>query len=196
MYYSSSDIKSITSETSNISVPQPITVEHTGRPGRPRKVPNVQLLHEFASPGRHLQQTKIARVMGIHRNTLCSYLKQNNVSYKYSQISDADLDHAVQEFHQMKPNSGVCYLTGHLRQLGLQLQQQWIIASIHRVDPLGTVLCQCTMIQWQQYKVSRPNALWHMDGHHKLICWGIVIHGIIDGYCCTVSYYSLLSACI
>ncbi|KAG2138192.1 hypothetical protein BD769DRAFT_1314517, partial [Suillus cothurnatus] len=65
---------------------------------------------------------KIARVMGIHRNTLRSYLKQNNVSYKYSQISDADLDHAVQEFHQMKPNSGVRYLTGHLRQLGLRLQ--------------------------------------------------------------------------
>ncbi|KAG2134987.1 hypothetical protein BD769DRAFT_1293898, partial [Suillus cothurnatus] len=117
--------------TSNISVPQPITVEHTGRPGRPHKVPNVQLLHEFASPGCCLQQTKIAQVMGIHRNTLHSYLKQNNVSYKYSQISDADLDHA-------------------------------------------------------QYKVSQPNALWHMDGHHKLIHWGIVIHGIIDGYCRTV----------
>ncbi|KAG1798265.1 uncharacterized protein HD556DRAFT_1220704, partial [Suillus plorans] len=100
-------------ETSNISVPQPITVAHTGKPGRPRKVPNVQLLHEFASPGRHLQQTKLAQVMGIHHNTLRSYLKQNNVSYKYSLISDADLD--------------------------------------------------------QAYKVSRPNALWHMDGHHKLI---------------------------
>ncbi|KAG2097404.1 hypothetical protein BD769DRAFT_1304257, partial [Suillus cothurnatus] len=65
----------------------------------------------------------------------------------------------------------------------LRLQQQQIIASIHHVDPLGTVLRQRTMIQQQQYKVSRPNALWHMDGHHKLICWGIVIHGIINGYC-------------
>ncbi|KAG2070127.1 hypothetical protein BDR04DRAFT_933577, partial [Suillus decipiens] len=65
----------------------------------------------------------------------------------------------------------------------LRVQQQRIIASIHCVDPLGTVLCQCTMIQQQQYKVSRPNTLWHMDGHHKLIHWGIVIHGIIDGYC-------------
>ncbi|KAI6149917.1 hypothetical protein BKA82DRAFT_4339055 [Pisolithus tinctorius] len=35
-------------------------------------------------------------------------------------------------------------------------------------------------------KVSHPNALWHMDGHHKLVHWGIVIHGIIDGYCHTV----------
>ncbi|KAG1733535.1 hypothetical protein EDB19DRAFT_1580985, partial [Suillus lakei] len=58
---------------------------------------------------------------------------------------------------------------------------QWITASIHRVDPLGTVLRQHTMIHRRQYKVSQPNALWHMDGHHKLIHWGIVIHGIIDG---------------
>lgn len=151
---------------------------------------NVQLLHEFASPGRHLQQTKLARVMGIHCNTLRSYLKHNDVSYKYSEISDADLDNAVREFRQTKPNSGVRYLTGHLRQLGLRVQQQRITSSIHRVDPLGTVLRQRTMIQRRQYKVSRPNALWHMDGHHKLIRWGIVIHGIIDGYCCTVGYYS------
>ncbi|KAG1743404.1 hypothetical protein EDB19DRAFT_1616172, partial [Suillus lakei] len=58
---------------------------------------------------------------------------------------------------------------------------QQITASIHCVNPLGTVLHQCTMIHQRQYKVSQPNALWHMDGHHKLIHWGIVIHGIIDG---------------
>jgi hypothetical protein len=128
--------------------------------------------------------------MGIHHNTLCSYLKQNGVSYKYNEISDADLDNAVWEFRQTKPNSGVRYLTGHLQQLGFWVQQQWITSSIHRVDPLGTVLRQCTMIQRRQHKVSCPNALWHMDGHHKLIRWGIVIHSIIDGYCCTVGYYS------
>ena len=27
-----------------------------------------------------------------------------------------------------------------------------------------------------------PNSLWHIDGHHKLIKWRIVIHGGIDGY--------------
>lgn len=31
-----------------------------------------------------------------------------------------------------------------------------------------------------------------MDGHHKLIRWGFVIHGIIDGYCQTVC----ISACV
>ncbi|KIJ99156.1 hypothetical protein K443DRAFT_62827, partial [Laccaria amethystina LaAM-08-1] len=34
----------------------------------------------------------------------------------------------------------------------------------------------------KRYHVPRPNSLWHIDGHHKLIVWGIVIHGIADGY--------------
>ena len=28
--------------------------------------------------------------------------------------------------------------------------------------------------------------VWHLDGHHKLIRWGVVIHGIADGYDHTV----------
>lgn len=39
----------------------------------------------------------------------------------------------------------------------------------------------------QDYFVERPNALWHIDGHHKLILWGIVIHGVADGDSRTVS---------
>ncbi|KAJ7927346.1 hypothetical protein B0H13DRAFT_1598765, partial [Mycena leptocephala] len=42
-------------------------------------------------------------------------------------------------------------------------------------------------IRRRRYKVPRPNYLWHCDGYHKLIWWGIVIHGFIDGYCRTVS---------
>ena len=30
--------------------------------------------------------------------------------------------------------------------------------------------------------VAMPNSLWHIDSHHKLIKWRIVIHGGIDGY--------------
>lgn len=27
-----------------------------------------------------------------------------------------------------------------------------------------------------------PNAVWHLDGNHKLICWRLVIHASIDDY--------------
>ena len=33
-----------------------------------------------------------------------------------------------------------------------------------------------------------PNSVWHIDGHHKLIRWGLVTHGGIDGYSRTIVY--------
>lgn len=60
------------------------------------------------------------------------------------------------------------------------------------MDVLGSVLRQNTTIKRRVYKVPRPNALWHLDGHHKLILWGIVIHGIIDGFERTVSVCPIL----
>ncbi|KAJ3871875.1 hypothetical protein F5051DRAFT_340238, partial [Lentinula edodes] len=74
----------------------------------------------------------------------------------------------------------------------LWLQKRRIKESIDRVDPLGNILRNYTMIPCRVYHVSRPNALWHLDGHHKLIRWGFVIHGIIDGYsqmvCLCITY--------
>ena len=33
-----------------------------------------------------------------------------------------------------------------------------------------------------------PNALWHIDGCHKLIRWCLVIHGGIDGFSRLIVY--------
>ncbi|KAI6031202.1 hypothetical protein PISMIDRAFT_72325, partial [Pisolithus microcarpus 441] len=58
--------------------------------------------------------------------------------------------------------------------------------SLHRVDRIGQALRDRRVRRQQKYYVKQPNAVWHIDGHHKLICWGIVIHGFIDGFCCTI----------
>ncbi|KAJ6543010.1 hypothetical protein B0H19DRAFT_880994, partial [Mycena capillaripes] len=63
----------------------------------------------------------------------------------------------------------------------LRVQNRQVYSSVRCVDRLGRVLRQRRVIKRQDYKVARPHALWHIDGHHKLILWGIVIHGIIDG---------------
>ena len=36
--------------------------------------------------------------------------------------------------------------------------------------------------------MEAPNSLWHVDGHHKLVRWHIVIHGGIDGFSRVVTY--------
>jgi hypothetical protein len=113
------------------------------------------------------------------------------VDYQFAALSNADLDILVKTFRSVKPESGIRYLIGFLRRHGLQLQKSRIRSSIDWVDQLGRTLRECTAIQCRKYKVTCPNYLWHMDGHHKLILWGIVINGFIDGYCRTVHIHNI-----
>ena len=38
------------------------------------------------------------------------------------------------------------------------------------------------------YSVPGPNALWHLDGNHKMIRWRLVVHGGIDGFSRLITY--------
>lgn len=38
------------------------------------------------------------------------------------------------------------------------------------------------------YSVPHPNAVWHIDTHHKLIKWHFTIHAGIDGFSRTIAY--------
>jgi hypothetical protein len=80
----------------------------------------------------------------------------------------------------------VRYLVGFLHRHGVKVQKVRIKQSIDRVDPIGRTLRQRQPTRRRKYEVPRPNALWHIDGHHKLIRWGVVLHGMIDGFCRTV----------
>lgn len=171
-------------ESSHINNANPIHTERTGKRGRPRKIVDPALLRNTFDPSRRIKLRELARQLKIHPQTLKARLRQNNIDYQFSTISDDELDILVKEFRQQKPDAGICYLTGFLRSRGLRLQTRRIIASLARIDKLGRSLhCRrFAKIPRCPYKVSRPNALWHIDGHHKLIDWGFVIHGCVDGY--------------
>ncbi len=68
-----------------------------------------------------------------------------------------------------------------------------MVDSINHIDKLGQGMRNHVGRKrpWRNYSVPRPNALWHIDGHHKLITWGIVLHGIADGYTHKVSVYNI-----
>ncbi|KIO16538.1 hypothetical protein M407DRAFT_51805, partial [Tulasnella calospora MUT 4182] len=78
--------------------------------------------------------------------------------------------------------SGLRYAMGFIRRKNIRIQRQRIADSLKRIGGLSATLRKRNVIKRRAYKVSRPNALWHCDGHHKLIRWGIVLHGFIDGY--------------
>lgn len=61
-------------------------------------------------------------------------------------------------------------------------------ASIHRVDPDGMAERSRKAIKRRVYSVPHANYIWHIDSHHKLIRWRMVIHGAIDGYSRKILY--------
>jgi hypothetical protein len=164
-----------------------VKIVRTGQRGRPRKEPSHAFIANSMSAKTGIQVGKLAKEMGLHRNTLRKYLKDLDIDFQYSQISDEDLDSLIRNIRAVHPDYGIRYLSGSLRVKGYRIQKRRIIESLHRIDSVGIVLRTQGRIRRRRYQVSRPQALWHMDGHHKLIRWGIVIHGIIDGYCRTVS---------
>ena len=100
----------------------------------------------------------------------------------FSTISNLSLDTIVRQYKDAHPNTGIRYLRGHLFQQGMRVQRERIVASLSRVDDVAKVILRNKVIKRREYKSPRPNALWHVDGHHKLGPWGIVIHGFTDGY--------------
>jgi hypothetical protein len=139
------------------------------------------------SSRRLISISGLARLIGVHQNTLSRYLKEHGIRREYSRISNNDLDDITRAFKTEKPESGLRYLAGFLQNSGLRVQDCRIRSSMKRVDALGQRLQERKVARRRKYETARPNSRWHLDGHHKLIRWGIVIHGFIDGYCRTVS---------
>lgn len=163
-------------------------LEKTGQRGRPRKNIDLQFLAEAMTTHRNIKLEELAAILGVHRNTLRQYMRRHNVVREYSNLSNADLDILLRTFKEKKPDSGLRYVVGFLRKHGHRVQRQRVISSLKRVDSLGRVLREHKAIKRRKYSVKRPNALWHLDGHHKMIRWGVVIHGFVDGYSRTVCY--------
>lgn len=178
--------KPVYSEGPSIISICPVTTECRSQRGRPCKVINEAFLREAIHPSRNIPKTKLAKLLGMHRNTLAKKMDGLGIHCKYSTIVDTDLDSLVKEYKAKKPNVGFRYVCGHLRSLGMRVQKQRVSDALKRVDRVGRLIRKRGVIQRRKYFSSRPNALWHCDGHHKLIKYGFVIHGFIDGNCRTV----------
>ncbi len=127
--------------------------------------------------------------MGISRSTLYRRLHDAGISTDdYSNISSAELDEVIKEIKSQFPNDGEVMLKGHLLRLGLKVTRQDLRDSIHRVDHANTVARRSTVVQRRLYAVACPNAVWHMDSHHKLIRWRFITHAAIDGFSRTMLY--------
>ncbi len=75
----------------------------------------------------------------------------------------------VVEAHDAFPNSGYRFIQAWLHQKGYRVQEHRIRHSVREVDPVGVTNRFFQSIRRCSYCVPSPQALWHIDGNHKLI---------------------------
>jgi hypothetical protein len=155
---------------------------HSGRRGPPRKVINEDWLKEATSPRHRLMIKQIAEALGVDRDTVKSYMIQYGIERKFTPLTDEELEAILREFKLVTPDAGILTMLGNLHARGMRVPRDRIWKTLQRLDALGVAVRRAEAVVRCEYKVPRCNHLWHFDGHHKLIDWGIVIHGGVDGY--------------
>ena len=162
-------------------------VEHTGFVGRPRLLVNIETVEFLRSCGYTWEQ--VSDAMQVSRTTLWRRLKDAGIEVNtYASISDDELDSVVLQIQTENPNCGQQMICGHLRERGINVQRCRLRSSVIRTDPVRRLTRWNQVISRRTYSVARSNSLWHIDGHHSLIRWRVVVHGGIDGYSRTVVY--------
>ena len=137
--------------------------------------------------GLRFSWQRIAQILGISRSTLYRRINEEGLArnLSYTTISDADLDKLVADIKAVHPNDGERLM---MVSRNIFVPRARLRGAIHRVDPINTALRRSVTIRRRRYVCAGPNAVWHIDGNHKLIKWRFVIHGAIDGFSRTVTY--------
>ena len=157
------------------------------RGGRPRLHIEKEQLDFLLEQGFTISDTSV--ILGCSRKTIERRMMEYGISsHKFSDIDDAELDDMVRGIITLFPNSGEKTVSGRLRSNGVRIQREKVRESMRRVDPSGLASRCRNLLHRRVYEVSSSNALWHVDGYHKLIRWHFVIHGGIDGFSRLITY--------
>ena len=117
-------------------------------------------------------RTMVADILGVSRQTFYNRIKgcSNPEAFNwFSDLLDTDLDSLNSSNKEINPNDGEVMVVGHLLSHGVLVPHVQLRASIHRVDPEGTVERRTMAIKRRTYHASRPNEVCHIDEHHKFI---------------------------
>ena len=133
-----------------------------------------------------------------HLNVSISTLERWRMYYVFEDpnivVDEETLDAMILQFIDGNPYKGERLAMGYLRSRGVRNTRRQIRESLHRVDPEGVEIRKLKPVaQRRVYQVEGPNHLWHVDGHHKLIKYGLVTMGCIDGFSRVVIYLTCVT---
>ncbi|XP_053403350.1 uncharacterized protein LOC128558389 [Mercenaria mercenaria] len=143
-------------------------VQH-GETGRPRYVVSrdqLELLLDL-----HFTNKEIADLVNISVSSVKRRLRQYNLSRKdrFCNMSNDELDERVKNITEGNPMLGQRNVMGQLLADGIHVQRDRVAEALLRVDPAAVAMRWSQTICRRTYSVPGPNALWHIDGNHKLI---------------------------
>ena len=97
-------------------------------------------------------------------------------------MSDEPLvNELVFNFLRDSPGRGVELTRGFLRSNNVIVTREHVRNVVRTLDPEGTEMRKRKTIRRRVYQSNGIHHVWHMDGWHKLIKYGLVIHAAVDG---------------
>jgi hypothetical protein len=146
-----------------------------------RKNIDLNLITSLREMGLSWTQIQQHPDVDVSKSKMSCWRVEINFVEPRQRISDNQLDAQVANLIEGQPRRGEDTIGSAVAVLGFQVPRQQLRDSIHRVDPEGVLERSHKAIKRVVYRSQGPHHDWHMDGNHKLIRWGIVIHGCVDG---------------
>ena len=97
---------------------------------------------------------EIAQMFGVSERTIHRRVAEYGIESAYSDISDADLCHLVQELQIEHENVGCVLMHQLVRGRGHCVQRSRISKTLKEIDPIGTALRWGALVSRRTYQVS------------------------------------------
>ncbi|XP_039866533.1 uncharacterized protein LOC120720812 [Simochromis diagramma] len=134
----------------------------------------------------------ISKLLGISQKTVRRRMEEWGLSITatYSSLSDDETDNLIAAIKQESKNLGYRMVKGRLRALGHRVQWNRVWDSMRRVDSAGILerMANLGCVVRRTYSVPGPLSLLHIDTNHKLIRYGLVMFGGVDGFSRKILY--------
>lgn len=131
-----------------------------------------------------ISHTKMAELYGVGLRTVSRW-HENLGCRKRIREGSEDVDGARRAMQDVMGGIGLTWgrrlWMGYLCSLGYRVRDRTIRSLLRELNPHGNAIRLQRKLVRRVYRVRGPNALWHVDGNHKLKPWGFFIHGAIDG---------------
>ena len=96
-------------------------------------------------------------------------------------IDETLVNDLVFSFIRDSSGRGVELTRGFLRSKNVIVPREHVRQLIRTMDPEGTEMRKRKTLRRRVYHSNGIHHVWHMDGWHKLIKYGLVVHAAVDG---------------